>query len=221
MVSGPTVRATAKHTVSFTCESHGFSPRDITLKWFKNGNELSDFQTSVDPAGQSMSYSIPSTARVVLTRRDVHSQVICEVAHVTLQGDALRGTANLSEAIRGRRPLPSLSPHLAAKSTPNSPGYCSRSWMSWNLIPVSSTFHAPRCAGHLPSFKWQLSGDQKPCAKLYAREFYLFYQEQLQLVSTYWEPNPYVLGDFTDFATVLTFQLYARGGACRYHSFLA
>ncbi|XP_025230280.1 signal-regulatory protein beta-1-like, partial [Theropithecus gelada] len=100
VVSGPAVRATAEHTVSFTCESHGFSPKDITLKWFKNGNELSDFQTSVDPAGKSVSYSIRSTARVVLTRRDVHSQVICEVAHVTLQGDPLRGTANLSEAIR-------------------------------------------------------------------------------------------------------------------------
>ncbi|XP_025255071.1 tyrosine-protein phosphatase non-receptor type substrate 1 isoform X3 [Theropithecus gelada] len=100
VVSGPAVRATAEHTVSFTCESHGFSPRDITLKWFKNGNELSDFQTSVDPAGKNVSYSIRSTARVVLTRRDVHSQVICEVAHVTLQGDPLRGTANLSEAIR-------------------------------------------------------------------------------------------------------------------------
>uniref|UniRef100_A0A2K5K4D7 Ig-like domain-containing protein n=1 Tax=Colobus angolensis palliatus TaxID=336983 RepID=A0A2K5K4D7_COLAP len=100
VVSGPTVRATAEHTVSFTCESHGFSPRDITLKWFKNGNELSDFQTNVDPAGESVSYSIRSTARVMLTRGDVHSQVICEVAHVTLQGDPLRGTANLSEAIR-------------------------------------------------------------------------------------------------------------------------
>ncbi|KAL4680681.1 hypothetical protein H8959_022622 [Pygathrix nigripes] len=100
VVSGPTARATAEHTVSFTCESHGFSPKDITLKWFKNGNALSDFQTNVDPAGESVSYSIRSTARVVLTRGDVHSQVICEVAHVTLQGDPLRGTANLSEAIR-------------------------------------------------------------------------------------------------------------------------
>ncbi|XP_030860851.2 signal-regulatory protein beta-1 [Gorilla gorilla gorilla] len=100
VVLGPAARATPEHTVSFTCESHGFSPRDITLKWFKNGNEISDFQTNVDPAGDSVSYSIHSTARVVLTRGDVHSQVICEMAHVTLQGDPLRGTANLSEAIR-------------------------------------------------------------------------------------------------------------------------
>nr|XP_055121995.1 signal-regulatory protein beta-1 [Symphalangus syndactylus] len=100
VVSGPAARATPAHTVSFTCESHGFSPRDITLKWFKNGNQFSDFQTNVDPAGESVSYSIHSTAKVVLTHEDVHSQVICEVAHVTLQGDPLRGTANLSEAIR-------------------------------------------------------------------------------------------------------------------------
>ncbi|XP_017371198.1 tyrosine-protein phosphatase non-receptor type substrate 1 isoform X1 [Cebus imitator] len=100
VVSGPATRVTPEDTVSFTCESHGFSPRDITLKWFKNGNQLSALQTTVDPAGESVSYSIRSTARVGLTRGDVRSQVICEVAHVTLQGDPLRGTANLSEAIR-------------------------------------------------------------------------------------------------------------------------
>ncbi|KAL4680657.1 hypothetical protein H8959_022598 [Pygathrix nigripes] len=91
VVLGPTARATAEHTVSFTCESHGFSPRDITLKWFKNGNALSDFQTNMDPAGESVSYGIRSTARVVLTRGDIHSQVICEVAHVTLQGTLFVG----------------------------------------------------------------------------------------------------------------------------------
>ena len=31
MVSGPTVRATPEQTVSFTCKSHGFSPRNISL----------------------------------------------------------------------------------------------------------------------------------------------------------------------------------------------
>ncbi|XP_039335746.2 signal-regulatory protein beta-1 isoform X1 [Saimiri boliviensis] len=100
VVSGPATRVTPEDTVSFTCESHGFSPRDVTLKWFKNMNELPALQTTVDPAGESVSYSIRSTARVGLTRGDVRSQVICEVAHVTLQGDHLRGTANLSEAIR-------------------------------------------------------------------------------------------------------------------------
>ncbi|KAG8505636.1 Tyrosine-protein phosphatase non-receptor type substrate 1, partial [Galemys pyrenaicus] len=46
------------------------------------------------------SYRVTSTAAVQLAPGDVHSQVICEVAHVTLQGGALHGTANLSEAIR-------------------------------------------------------------------------------------------------------------------------
>ncbi|XP_069404289.1 tyrosine-protein phosphatase non-receptor type substrate 1-like [Ovis canadensis] len=101
MVSGPTVRATPEQTVSFTCTSHGFFPRNISLKWFKNGNERSASQTSVDPEEDNVSYSITSTTKVLLAPGDVHSQVICEVAHVTLQGGPpLRGTANLSETIR-------------------------------------------------------------------------------------------------------------------------
>ncbi|KAF4023399.1 hypothetical protein G4228_015545 [Cervus hanglu yarkandensis] len=101
MVSGPTVRATPEQTVSFTCKSHGFSPRNISPKWFKNSNELSASQTSVDPEGDSISYSISSTTKVLLAPGEVHSQVICEVAHVTLQGGPpLHGTANLSETIQ-------------------------------------------------------------------------------------------------------------------------
>ncbi|XP_069863013.1 tyrosine-protein phosphatase non-receptor type substrate 1 isoform X2 [Dipodomys merriami] len=100
VVSGPAARATPGQTVSFTCKSHGFSPRNITLKWFKNGKQLPDSQTSLDPKGESVSYNISSTAKVVLTPGDVRSQVICEVAHATLSGSPLRGTANLSDAIR-------------------------------------------------------------------------------------------------------------------------
>ncbi|XP_040837641.1 signal-regulatory protein beta-1-like isoform X2 [Ochotona curzoniae] len=100
-VTGPMARAAPEQTVSFTCKSHGFSPRNISLRWFKNGNELSALQMSVEPAGESVSYNISSTMQVILTNEDVHSQVICEVAHVTLQGrPLLRGTANLSDTIR-------------------------------------------------------------------------------------------------------------------------
>ncbi|NIG58500.1 tyrosine-protein phosphatase non-receptor type substrate 1 [Pontoporia blainvillei] len=75
--------------------------RNISLKWFKNGNELSASQTNVEPEGNNVSYSISSTTKVVLAPGDVRSQVICEVTHITLQGDPpLRGTANLSETIR-------------------------------------------------------------------------------------------------------------------------
>ncbi|XP_074174128.1 tyrosine-protein phosphatase non-receptor type substrate 1 isoform X2 [Rhinolophus sinicus] len=101
VVSGPKGRASPKQTVSFTCESHGFSPRKITLKWFKDGNELPASQTTMDPEGDSASYSISSTASLLLAPGDVRSQLVCEVDHVTLQGGPpLRGTANLSETIR-------------------------------------------------------------------------------------------------------------------------
>ncbi|XP_048204887.1 tyrosine-protein phosphatase non-receptor type substrate 1-like isoform X2 [Perognathus longimembris pacificus] len=100
VVAGPVARAIPGQTVNFTCKSHGFSPRNITLRWFKNGNQLSDSHTSLDPKGESVSYNVSSTARVQLAPGDVRSQVICEVAHVTLPGGPLRGTANLSDAIR-------------------------------------------------------------------------------------------------------------------------
>ncbi|XP_023610089.1 tyrosine-protein phosphatase non-receptor type substrate 1 isoform X1 [Myotis lucifugus] len=101
VVSGPTGRSPSGQTVSFTCNSHGFSPRNIVLKWFKDGNELPASQTTVDPEGDSPSYNVSSTARVLLAPGDVRSQVICQVAHDTLKGDPpLRGTANVSEAIR-------------------------------------------------------------------------------------------------------------------------
>ncbi|XP_045151127.1 tyrosine-protein phosphatase non-receptor type substrate 1 isoform X1 [Echinops telfairi] len=99
LVLGPSARTTPGQTVSFTCESHGFSPRDVSLKWFKNGKELPALQTEVVPLGDSVSYNISSRTQVTLTTEDVHSQVICEVAHTTLQG-SLRGTANVSETIR-------------------------------------------------------------------------------------------------------------------------
>ncbi|XP_055459277.1 signal-regulatory protein beta-1-like isoform X2 [Psammomys obesus] len=100
VVSGPAARASPQQTVTFTCKSHGFSPPNITLKWFKSGKELSPFETTVDPKGEGIFYNVSSTAQLVLGPRDIHSQIICEVAHVTLQGSPLRGTANLSDIIR-------------------------------------------------------------------------------------------------------------------------
>uniref|UniRef100_A0A8C8TAL7 Tyrosine-protein phosphatase non-receptor type substrate 1 n=1 Tax=Peromyscus maniculatus bairdii TaxID=230844 RepID=A0A8C8TAL7_PERMB len=125
VVSGPAVRVIPEQTVNFTCKSHGFFPRNITLKWFKDGNELPRFGTAVDPKGESVSYNLSSTAQVVLSPGDVHSQVICEVAHVTLQGGPLRGTANLSDSIR-------VSPTVEISQQPP---------MVWNLIGVTCQVH--------------------------------------------------------------------------------
>ncbi|XP_034350474.1 tyrosine-protein phosphatase non-receptor type substrate 1 isoform X2 [Arvicanthis niloticus] len=100
VVSKPSDRATPGQTVNFTCKSHGFSPRNITLKWFKNGKELSHLETTMNLIEKNVSYSIVSTVKVVLDQNDVHSKVICEVDHITLDGTVLRGTANLSDIIR-------------------------------------------------------------------------------------------------------------------------
>ncbi|XP_036900179.1 signal-regulatory protein beta-1-like isoform X2 [Sturnira hondurensis] len=116
VVSAPSERATPGQTVNFTCESHGFSPRSIVLRWFKGGNELPASQTSVDPEGDSPPYSIFSTASVRLARGDVRSQVICEVAHKTPKGDTiLHGTASLSEIIRVP-PTLEVSPHTVSEN---------------------------------------------------------------------------------------------------------
>ncbi|XP_049635468.1 signal-regulatory protein beta-1-like [Suncus etruscus] len=56
--SGPLVSALPRHIMSIICKSQGFSSRNISLTWFKNGNVLSASQTRVDPKGDSFSYSI-------------------------------------------------------------------------------------------------------------------------------------------------------------------
>uniref|UniRef100_A0A8D2I9Y9 Ig-like domain-containing protein n=1 Tax=Urocitellus parryii TaxID=9999 RepID=A0A8D2I9Y9_UROPR len=97
MVLGPATKATPGQMVSITWESHSSSPNNITLKWFKNGNELSHTQTSIDPTEESVSYSMSSIVQMTFTPRDVHSQVICKVAHVILQrGPPLCGTVTAS-----------------------------------------------------------------------------------------------------------------------------
>ncbi|XP_021500649.1 signal-regulatory protein beta-1-like [Meriones unguiculatus] len=100
VVSGPAARALPQQIVTFTCKSYGFSPPNITLKWFKNGKELSPFKTTVDPKGEGVFYNVSSTAQLVLGPRDIHSQIICEVTHVTVQGNPLYGTSSLSDIIR-------------------------------------------------------------------------------------------------------------------------
>lgn len=104
VVSSPKRRVSPGQIVNFTCKSYEFSPRDITLKWFRDEEEFPHIQTTVIPKGESISYNISSTAQLVLRSEDVRSQVICEVAHATLKSDPLRGIANLSDIIRGRCP---------------------------------------------------------------------------------------------------------------------
>ncbi|CAM5095428.1 unnamed protein product [Natator depressus] len=100
-VSGPPSRAEPGPSVTFTCTSGGFSPRNITVTWLKNGAKLSAPQPRVLPEHESVSYNMSSTVGVSLTRGDVRSQLTCQIEHSTLPYSThLRGTYNLSDALR-------------------------------------------------------------------------------------------------------------------------
>ncbi|XP_038606523.1 tyrosine-protein phosphatase non-receptor type substrate 1-like [Tachyglossus aculeatus] len=100
VVTAPAGRLLPGQEGAFTCRASGFSPRAIRLTWFKNGNQLPAAPARVAPSGgEGVAYAVSSTVRVRLAADDVRSQVICEVAHSTLQ-DPLRGSANLSHTLR-------------------------------------------------------------------------------------------------------------------------
>ncbi|XP_068918806.1 tyrosine-protein phosphatase non-receptor type substrate 1-like [Petaurus breviceps papuanus] len=99
VVSGPQERVNIERMENFSCNSVGFSPKNITLKWFKNGNEIHTPWTKILPEDNSVSYNITSIVLVKLEASDVHSEVICEVNHSTLLFP-LRGTKNLSDIVR-------------------------------------------------------------------------------------------------------------------------
>ncbi|XP_050774293.1 tyrosine-protein phosphatase non-receptor type substrate 1-like isoform X2 [Gopherus flavomarginatus] len=112
-VSGPPSRAEPGPPVTFTCTSGGFSPRDITVTWLKNGAKLPDPQTQVLPAHESISYNVSSTVGVSLTRGDAHSQLTCQIEHSTLPAP-LHATYKLSDALR-------VSPRLQVGTAPAVP----------------------------------------------------------------------------------------------------
>ncbi|XP_060043602.1 MAM domain-containing glycosylphosphatidylinositol anchor protein 2-like isoform X2 [Erinaceus europaeus] len=84
VVIGPLERALIGQTVNFTCISYGFFPKNITLKWFKNGKELSSLQTQVVQLNNSHAYKISSTAEIVLNLQDFYSYISCDVNHLGL-----------------------------------------------------------------------------------------------------------------------------------------
>uniref|UniRef100_A0A8C8YG97 Ig-like domain-containing protein n=1 Tax=Prolemur simus TaxID=1328070 RepID=A0A8C8YG97_PROSS len=83
-VSGPSNRASPGQLLNLTCTSTGFFPRDINVKWFEDGVELPAFQTLVFPPRDASSYTVVSTALVMLAVSSIHSQVTCQVAHSEL-----------------------------------------------------------------------------------------------------------------------------------------
>uniref|UniRef100_K7FYD4 Ig-like domain-containing protein n=1 Tax=Pelodiscus sinensis TaxID=13735 RepID=K7FYD4_PELSI len=98
-VSGPPSRAEPGTPVTFTCTSGGFSPRDITVTWLKNGAPLPVPQPRVLPEHESVSYSVSSTVGLSLSAGDVRSQLTCQIEHSALAAPLL-GTYDLSHALR-------------------------------------------------------------------------------------------------------------------------
>ncbi|XP_056672770.1 signal-regulatory protein beta-1-like [Monodelphis domestica] len=89
LVSGRQERASMNQMVNFSCNSIGFYPKNLLLKWFKNGNEgLPAIWTWVFPKEDNASYNVISTVQVLLTASDVHSEITCEVHHISLQTDS-------------------------------------------------------------------------------------------------------------------------------------
>ncbi|NXK71514.1 SHPS1 phosphatase, partial [Amazona guildingii] len=98
-VSGPESRAGPGQSVPFTCTSGGFFPREIVVKWLKDGAQISAQQPQVTPGQTKSSYDVSSTVSVTLQEGDVRSQLECEVHHRTLPAP-LRGSFRLSRALR-------------------------------------------------------------------------------------------------------------------------
>ncbi|NXE82702.1 SHPS1 phosphatase, partial [Cochlearius cochlearius] len=113
VVSGPSHRAGTGQSVSVTCTAGGFFPKDIGVKWFKDGSSISAQQPQITPGRTNSSYKMTSTVTMTLQKDDVRSQLVCEVQHRTLPAP-LRGTYQLSKALR-------VSPSVLVDSDPPSP----------------------------------------------------------------------------------------------------
>ncbi|XP_074868200.1 signal-regulatory protein beta-1-like isoform X2 [Carettochelys insculpta] len=148
-VSGPPSRAEPGAPVSFTCTSEGFSPRDITVTWFKNGDKLEAPRPQVLPEHENVSYSVSSTVGLSLSAGDARSQLTCQLEHSTLPAP-LRGTYSLNRTLR-------VPPQLRVDPKPEGP------------VPVNTLVTFTCCAeGFYPSdvsLSWLQNGNETRLGK--------------------------------------------------------
>ncbi|NXP88561.1 SHPS1 phosphatase, partial [Passerina amoena] len=98
LVSGPEQRARPGQSVPFTCTTGGFLPDKIEVKWFKNNNPMGAQPPQVTE-WRMKTYNMSSTAKVILQKDDVRSQLTCEVMHSTLPAP-LRGHFQLFKVLQ-------------------------------------------------------------------------------------------------------------------------
>ncbi|XP_072906168.1 signal-regulatory protein gamma-like [Hemitrygon akajei] len=68
-----------------SCQICAFSPRDITVKWLKDGSEIQ--QNSVvnkAETGQDELYQLTTNVKIVLTIADARTKYTCQVVHESL-----------------------------------------------------------------------------------------------------------------------------------------
>ncbi|XP_062361186.1 signal-regulatory protein beta-1-like [Cinclus cinclus] len=97
-LSGPEQRMRPEQSASFSCTTGGFFPKEIEVKWFMNMVPLMAQQPQISE-WRGKTYNMSSTVMVTLQKAYVHSQLICEVQHSTLQ-DPLRGSYQLSRVLQ-------------------------------------------------------------------------------------------------------------------------
>ncbi|XP_060541104.1 signal-regulatory protein gamma-like [Pantherophis guttatus] len=103
VVLGPTRRITPGSQASFSCSTGGFSPREITVSWLKDGKKIPGGQTNIvnSDEKQSISYRAENTVEILLERGDVKSQLTCQIQHRSLEGRGpLQQTFTLGDVLR-------------------------------------------------------------------------------------------------------------------------
>ncbi|XP_032054549.1 tyrosine-protein phosphatase non-receptor type substrate 1-like [Aythya fuligula] len=98
-VSGPRDRVEPGKTASFTCNSWGFFPSDINVKWFKDKTLIQSQLPNVTPEPSNFTYSLSSTVTVMLQKDDIRSELTCQVLHTTLTAPLTR-SYRLSQVLR-------------------------------------------------------------------------------------------------------------------------
>ncbi|XP_058033183.1 signal-regulatory protein beta-1-like [Ahaetulla prasina] len=117
VVLGPTRRITAGSWASFNCSTGGFSPREITVSWLKDGKKIPGGQTNIlnSDEKQSISYRAENTLEILLERGDVKSQLTCQIQHRSLDD---RGPLQQTFALRDVLRVP---PKVRLETSPPSP----------------------------------------------------------------------------------------------------
>ncbi|XP_029142878.1 tyrosine-protein phosphatase non-receptor type substrate 1-like, partial [Protobothrops mucrosquamatus] len=115
VVRGPTRRVMAGSRAGFHCSTEGFSPREITVSWLKDGKKIQAAQTNILnlDGTESISYRAESTVEIPLEQGDVRSQLMCQVQHRSLDGP-LQDIVPLGDILR-------VPPKVRLETSPPSP----------------------------------------------------------------------------------------------------